>query len=133
MSTRQEVRVPDLGDFDEVEIVEVMVAVGDHVVMEDPLITLETDKAAMEVPSPGTGTIVELSAATGMRVSKGDLILLLDAETEAEVTPESVAAGSGGAPAPPPPAAPPRPPPPPPAAAPPPRPPPPPPPVSRPI
>jgi pyruvate dehydrogenase E2 component (dihydrolipoamide acetyltransferase) len=96
MSTRQEVRVPDLGDFDEVEIVEVMVAVGDHVVMEDPLITLETDKAAMEVPSPGTGTIVELSAATGMRVSKGDLILLLDAETEAEVTPESVAAGSAG-------------------------------------
>jgi len=92
MSTRQEVRVPDLGDFDEVEIVEVMVAVGDEVALEDPLITLETDKAAMEVPSPGAGTIAELSVATGMRVSKGDLILLLDAEAEDAL--ESVEAGS---------------------------------------
>jgi pyruvate dehydrogenase E2 component (dihydrolipoamide acetyltransferase) len=92
MSTRQEVRVPDLGDFDEVEIVEVMVAVGDEVALEDPLITLETDKAAMEVPSPGAGTIAELSVATGMRVSKGDLILLLDAEAEDAL--ESVEAGA---------------------------------------
>ena len=92
MSTRQEVRIPDLGDFDEVEIVEVMVAVGDEVALEDPLITLETDKAAMEVPSPGAGTIAELSVATGMRVSQGDLILLLDAE--AEDASESVEAGS---------------------------------------
>ena len=92
MSTRQEVRVPDLGDFDEVEIVEVMVAVGDEVALEDPLITLETDKAAMEVPSPGAGTIAELSVATGMRVSNGDLILLLDVEAEDAL--ESVEAGS---------------------------------------
>ena len=56
MSTRQEVRVPDLGDFDEVEIVEVMVAVGDEVALEDPLITLETDKAAMDIPAPVAGT-----------------------------------------------------------------------------
>jgi pyruvate dehydrogenase E2 component (dihydrolipoamide acetyltransferase) len=95
MSTRQEVRIPDLGDFDEVEVVEVMVAVGDHVAMEDPLITLETDKAAMEVPSPGAGTIAELSVATGMRVSKGDLILLLDAEEVDDAEAESAEAGSG--------------------------------------
>jgi pyruvate dehydrogenase E2 component (dihydrolipoamide acetyltransferase) len=94
MSTRQEIRVPDLGDFDDVEIVEVMVAVGDQVAMEDPLVTLETDKAAMEVPSPGAGTVAELSVATGMRVSKGDLILLLDAE--AQEAPEPVEAGSTG-------------------------------------
>lgn len=92
MSTRQEVRVPDLGDFDEVEIVEIMVAVGDEVALEDPLITLETDKAALEVPSPGAGTIAELSVATGMRVSQGDLILLLDAEAEDALEP--VEAGS---------------------------------------
>ena len=56
MSSRQEVRVPDLGDFDEVEIVEIMVQPGTEVAAEDPLITLETDKAAMEVPSPQAGT-----------------------------------------------------------------------------
>jgi pyruvate dehydrogenase E2 component (dihydrolipoamide acetyltransferase) len=84
MSIRQEVRVPDLGDFDEVEIVEVMVAIGDHVSEEDPLITLETEKAAMEVPSPLTGSVVELSVATGMRVSVGDVILILETESAAD-------------------------------------------------
>lgn len=82
MSTRQDVRVPDLGDFDEVEIVEVQVAVGDHVLEEDPLITLETDKAAMELPSPATGTVAKLAVGTGMRVSKGDLILVLEIEAD---------------------------------------------------
>ncbi len=79
MASRHEVRVPDLGDFDDVEIVEVLVAVGDHVSAEDPLITLETDKAAMEVPSTAEGTIAELPVATGMRVSQGDLIVVIDA------------------------------------------------------
>jgi len=86
MASRHEVRVPDLGDFDEVEIVEVMVAVGDHVSAEDPLITLETDKAAMEVPSTAEGTITELPVATGMCVSQGDLIVVVEATA---VTPES--------------------------------------------
>jgi len=79
MASRHEVRVPDLGDFDDVEIVEVLVAVGDHVSAEDPLITLETDKAAMEVPSTAEGTIAELPVATGMRVSQGDRIVVIDA------------------------------------------------------
>ncbi len=57
MASRHEVQVPDLGDFEDVEIVEVLVAVGDHVSAEDPLITLETDKAALEVPSAEEGTI----------------------------------------------------------------------------
>ena len=70
MTKRHEVRIPDLGDFADVEIVEVMVGVGDHIAVEDPLITLETDKAAMEVPSTWEGTIVELPVATGMRVSE---------------------------------------------------------------
>jgi tetratricopeptide (TPR) repeat protein len=65
MATIQEVRIPDLGDFDEVEIVEVMVSAGDEVAAEDPLITLETDKAAMEVPSPLAGSVVEVLVATG--------------------------------------------------------------------
>ncbi len=83
MSTHQEVRIPDLGDFDEVEIVEVMVAVGDRIAEEDPLITLETEKAAMEVPSPLAGTVAELRVATGVRVSAGDVILVLDTESVA--------------------------------------------------
>ncbi len=78
MASRHEVRVPDLGDFDEVEIVEVLVAVGDHVSVEDSLITLETDKAAMEVPSPVEGTIAGLEIATGMRVSQGDVIMVIE-------------------------------------------------------
>jgi len=79
MTSRYEVRVPDLGDFDDVEIVEVLVAVGDPVSIEDSLITLETDKAALEVPSTVEGTIAELAVATGMRVSQGDLIVVVEA------------------------------------------------------
>lgn len=80
MTTRQEVRVPDIGDFDEVEIVEVMVAVGDEVSAEDSLITLETDKAAMDVPAPVAGKVIELSVSLGDKVSEGSLILVLEAE-----------------------------------------------------
>jgi pyruvate/2-oxoglutarate dehydrogenase complex dihydrolipoamide acyltransferase (E2) component len=86
MAKRQEVRVPDLGDFDEVEIVEVMVGAGDQIAEEDPLITLETEKAAMEVPSPFAGSVTEMLVATGMRVSAGDVILVLDAESAAVET-----------------------------------------------
>ena len=78
MSSRQEVRVPDLGDFDDVEIVEVLVEVGATVQAEDPLIMLETDKAAMEVPSPASGKVAEVKVQAGGRVSKGDVILLLE-------------------------------------------------------
>jgi len=91
MTSRHEVRVPDLGDFDDVEIVEVLVAVGDHVSVEDPLITLETDKAAMEVPSTAEGKIAELPIATGMRVTQGDLIVVIDAVVAASPPDEEVA------------------------------------------
>lgn len=77
---RREVTVPDLGDFKDVEIVELLVKAGDTVRAEQPLLTLETDKAAMEVPSPAAGTVLEVKVAPGGRVSKGDLILLLDAQ-----------------------------------------------------
>ena len=90
MTTRQEVRVPDIGDFDEVEIVEVMVAVGDQVDAEDSLITLETDKAAMDVPAPAAGKVLEMSLSVGDKVSEGSLILVLEtAEGDAAAEPES--------------------------------------------
>ena len=71
---RREIRVPDLGDFKDVEIVEVVVKPGDQVRAEQTLITLETDKAAMEVPSPVAGKVIELKVAQGGRVSTGDQI-----------------------------------------------------------
>lgn len=77
---RREVTVPDLGEFKNVEIVELLVKAGDKVGAEQPLLTLETDKAAMEVPAPVAGTVLELKVSQGGRVSKGDLILILDAE-----------------------------------------------------
>lgn len=87
---RREVTVPDLGEFKNVEIVELLVKAGDKVRAEQPLLTLETDKAAMEVPVPAAGTVLEIKVAQGGRVSKGDLILILDAE-------ESAAAGAASA------------------------------------
>ncbi|MBK6288898.1 MAG: 2-oxo acid dehydrogenase subunit E2 [Gammaproteobacteria bacterium] len=90
---RREIRVPDLGDFKSVEIVELVVKPGDQVRAEQTLIVLETDKAAMEVPSPVAGTLLELKVAQGDRVSTGDLIAFLEAdETAAEAPAEKAAA-----------------------------------------
>ncbi|MEZ5561975.1 MAG: 2-oxo acid dehydrogenase subunit E2 [Gammaproteobacteria bacterium] len=83
---RREIRVPDLGDFENVEIVELMVKPGDQVRAEQTLITLETDKAAMEVPSPVAGTVLELKVAQGGRVSTGDLIAFVEADESAVVS-----------------------------------------------
>src|SRR5580704_14077705 len=73
-----DVSVPDLGDFAEVPVIEIHVAAGDVVSAEDPLVTLESDKAAMDVPSPAAGTVRELRVKVGDLVSRGSLILLLD-------------------------------------------------------
>ncbi|MBV8573725.1 MAG: dihydrolipoyl dehydrogenase [Acetobacteraceae bacterium] len=72
-----DVRVPDIGDFKSVPIIEVHVAPGASVNAEDPLITLESDKATMDVPAPATGTVAEVIVKTGDRVSEGDLIVRL--------------------------------------------------------
>ncbi len=78
MSTAAEVRVPDIGDFDDVPVIEILVAVGDEVSAEDPLVTLESDKATMDVPAPFAGTVRKLSVAIGDRVSEGSVLLELD-------------------------------------------------------
>ncbi|HET7314198.1 dihydrolipoyllysine-residue acetyltransferase [Salinisphaera sp.] len=72
-----EVKVPDIGDFDSVEVIEVLVAEGDEVEKEQPLITLESDKATLEVPSSAAGKISELKVAEGDTVSEGDVIALV--------------------------------------------------------
>ena len=87
MSTPIEIRLPDIGDFAGVPIIEVHVAPGDQVAADDPIVTLESDKATMDVPAPQAGTVRELRVGVGDEVSEGDLLLLLDA------------AGAAGAPA----------------------------------
>lgn len=74
----QEIKVPDIGDFDAVEVIEVLVAVGDEVAEEQPLITLESDKATMEVPATSAGRIAEVRVAEGDKVGEGDVIVVLE-------------------------------------------------------
>ncbi|MDP6978790.1 MAG: dihydrolipoyl dehydrogenase [Myxococcota bacterium] len=76
--SRIEVRIPDIGEFEGVEVIEILVAPGDAVEVEQSLITLESDKATMEIPAPQTGTVAELAVELGNEVSQGDLILYLD-------------------------------------------------------
>ena len=88
MAAATEVSVPDLGDFANVPVIEIHVAPGDVVSDEDPLITLESDKATMDIPSPGAGTVRELRVKVGDLVSRGSPILLLDTEgTDVEPPP----------------------------------------------
>ena len=92
MANLVEVKVPDIGDFADVEIIEVLVAAGDQVNEEDPLITLETDKATMEVPSSHSGIVKELQVSVGDRVSEGTVVLKIEAgEAAPPVEPPSPA------------------------------------------
>jgi len=77
-----QVVVPDIGDFKEVEVIEVLVKPGDAVAKEQSLVTLESDKATMEIPSPGAGVVKEVRIKVGDKVSQGTLILELDAKDE---------------------------------------------------
>jgi len=72
-----EVRVPDIGDFDNVDVIDILVKPGDEVAAEDPLITLESDKATMDVPAPRAGTVNAIETEIGAKVSEGDLIVTL--------------------------------------------------------
>jgi pyruvate dehydrogenase E2 component (dihydrolipoamide acetyltransferase) len=99
-----EVKVPDIGDFKDVPVIEIMVKPGDQVKAEDPLVSLESDKATMDVPSPGSGTVKELKVKVGDTVSEGSVILLLDgggalpatAPKPAVSTPPSPTSAPGG-------------------------------------
>src|SRR5918999_3518922 len=75
-----QVNVPDIGDFKEVEVIEVLVKPGDAITKEQSLITLESDKATMEIPSPAAGKVMQLKVKVGDKVSKGSLILMLESQ-----------------------------------------------------
>ena len=91
MPQSTEVKVPDIGDFDEIEIIEVTVSPGDRIALEQALITLESDKATMDVPSPVAGVVTSVAVAVGDRVSEGSLILTVD-EADAAQTGKTAAA-----------------------------------------
>src|SRR5512140_2923299 len=74
-----EVKVPDIGDFKDVPVIEIFVKPGDTVKAEDSLITLESDKATMDVPAPAAGTIRELKLKVGDRVGEGALVAIIEA------------------------------------------------------
>jgi pyruvate dehydrogenase E2 component (dihydrolipoamide acetyltransferase) len=97
----KEVAVPDIGDFKEVEVIEVLVKAGDTIAAEQSLITVESDKATMEIPAPGAGVVKELRLKVGDKVSQGSPILLLEESGAAAPAPKSApAARAAPAPAP---------------------------------
>ncbi len=97
MPSPAEVHVPDLGDFTDVPVIEIHVQPGDVVAAEDPLITLESDKATMDIPAPQAGTVKELRVALGDRVSVGQAILVLDGDSSDGAGPSGGAGAGGGA------------------------------------
>jgi pyruvate dehydrogenase E2 component (dihydrolipoamide acetyltransferase) len=102
MANLTEVKVPDIGDFKDVPVIEVLVKPGDKIKPEDPLITLESDKATMDVPAPAAGTVKEMKVKVGDTVSEGSLILTIETEgavaepTRPTVTPPPAPAHSPG-------------------------------------
>lgn len=95
-----EIKVPDIGDFKEVEVIELLVKPGDTVKAEQSLITVESDKASMEIPSSHAGVIKELKIKIGDKVAEGSLILILEAGENVAAAPAAVAAAPVSAPAP---------------------------------
>jgi dihydrolipoamide dehydrogenase len=89
VSASTEVTVPDIGDFDEVPVIEILVSVGDEVSAEDPLVTLESDKATMDVPAPVAGTVESLSVAIGDRVRQGSPLMTLSVPGDAPAVTET--------------------------------------------
>ena len=90
MSEMVEVKVPDIGDFDSVEITEVLVSVGDQIAEEDSLITVESDKASMEIPSSHAGTVKDVKVKVGDSISEGSVVLMLEATAAAQADSEAV-------------------------------------------
>ncbi|HTU98443.1 MAG TPA: dihydrolipoyllysine-residue acetyltransferase [Solirubrobacteraceae bacterium] len=99
-ATLTKVEVPDIGDFDDVPVIEILVAVGDSVSVEDPLVTLESDKATMDVPAPLAGVVREITVSVGDRVSQGSVLMSLegsDGDAGAGEPAEEAAAADRGA------------------------------------
>jgi pyruvate dehydrogenase E2 component (dihydrolipoamide acetyltransferase) len=95
-----EVKVPDIGDFKNIPVIEVLVKPGDQVARESPLVTLESDKATMEVPAPSAGVVKELKVKVGDKVSEGTIVLMLEASGDGAVAAKPAPEKTAPAPAP---------------------------------
>ena len=95
-----EVKVPDIGDFKEVEVIEVMVKVGDTIKVDQSLITVESDKASMEIPSSQAGVVKEIKVKVGDKVAEGSLLVIVEGEGAAAApaaAPQAAAAAPAAA------------------------------------
>src|SRR5690606_35921532 len=95
-----EIKIPDIGDFDTVEVIEVLVAEGDTIKEEQSLITVESDKASMEIPSSAAGKVVSLAVKVGDKVSEGTVILTLEGAAAGRDAAAKDAGGKGATPVP---------------------------------
>jgi pyruvate dehydrogenase E2 component (dihydrolipoamide acetyltransferase) len=96
MSIEYAVVVPDIGDFDDVEVIEILVAIGEVVAVESPLVTLESDKATMDIPAPRAGIIIAINVALGDKVAEGSVIVTIAADdAESEVKTEKMQQPNG--------------------------------------
>ena len=93
-----EIKVPDIGDFDEVTVIELMVKPGDTIKADQSLITVESDKASMEIPSSDAGVVKELKVQLGDKVKQGTVVLMLEASGAASSESKPAAAGAASAP-----------------------------------
>ena len=99
MSSIVEIKVPDIGDFKNVDVIEILVRPGDSIAKEAALITVESDKATMEIPSPAAGVVKELKVKLGDKVAEGSMILLLEESEAAAPVPQPAAPAHAAAPA----------------------------------
>lgn len=99
MSQLVEVSVPDIGNFESVDVIEVLVAVGDTIAKEDSLITVESDKASMDIPSSHAGVVKELKVAVGDKVAKGSVVLVVESAASATTAETTSASAAAAAPA----------------------------------
>ena len=97
MSAATEVRVPDIGDFTDVPVIEILVSPGDTVALDDPLLTLESDKATMDIPSPVAGVVRALHVKLGDRVSEGSVLLVVEGDGAVAAAPAQAPPSGAGA------------------------------------
>jgi dihydrolipoamide dehydrogenase len=100
VSDASDIRVPDIGDFTDVPVIEIHVSPGDEVSLEDPLVTLESDKATMDVPAPEAGTVAQLRVQIGDRVSEGSVLLTLESDGAGPTATDAAPSAGDAAPSP---------------------------------
>ena len=87
-----EIKVPDIGDFDEVTVIELLVKVGDSIKVDQSLLTVESDKASMEIPSSGAGVVKAIAVKLGDKVKQGSVVLSLEGTDSGSISPSKVPA-----------------------------------------